>query len=145
MKTFGVLAIGVLAAASVATGQTVREDAPGARPYFASIARYAAVDLEELQENILANLGSENDGVVESALAHAAHLRLARPDIEMSEIREAVIALASEGPTATIRYRAHLVSQVCCEPARFDDALMGTYASGEEFFASLGSRLQAML
>lgn len=145
MRTLAVVAIGLLAGAAVAAGQTVRDDATLARSYFASVTRYEAVDLDKLQDNILANLGSENYGVVESALAHAAHLRLARPGIDMSQIREAVVILASEGPTAAIRYKAHLVSQVCRDPARFSTALQASFTSGDEFFANLGSRLQAMM
>jgi len=145
MKTFTVVAIGLLAGGSVAAGQSVRVDATPARSYFASVSRYEAVDLDKLQDNILINLASENYGVVESALAHAAHLRLARPDIDMSDIQEAVIALASEGPTAALRYKAHLVSQVCFDPARFGTALQGTFTNGDAFFAVLGSRLQAMM
>jgi len=145
MKKFTVVAIGLLAGASVAAGQSVRDAATPARSYFSSVSRYEAVDLDKLQDNIIVNLGSENLGVVESALAHAAHLRLARPDIGMSDIQEAVIALASGGPTAAIRYKAHLVSQVCYDPTRFGAALQGTFTNGEEFFAVLGSSLQAMM
>ena len=145
MKTLRVVAIGLLAGASIAAAQSVRDGAAENRPYFSSITRYQMVDLETLQANILTNLGSDNYGVVESALAHAAHLRLARPDIDMTDIREAVVGLASEGPTAFIRYKAHLVSQVCCEPARFGSALEEVFGTGDEFFSSLGSKLQAKM
>ncbi len=145
MKKLTVIAIGVLAGASVAAAQPIREDSPKAKTYFSKVTRYEAVDLGALEANILANLRSDNYGVIESALAHAAHFRLARPEFDMAEIRQEVIRLASEGPTASIRYKAHLVNQVCCEPDRFETALDGIYATGDEFFVSLGSRLQAML
>jgi hypothetical protein len=145
MKTLGTIAIGLLAAANLVSAQANRPDSPAVRPYFASVALYQTVDVEKLQAAILASLGSENFGVIESALAHAAHLRIARPDIDMSDIRKVAMALAADGPTAVIRYRAHLVGQVCCDPATFASALDGVYSSGDEFFVNLGSRLQAML
>lgn len=87
-------------------------------------------------------LGSDNDGVVESALALVTQMRIVLPQDDMREIELVVNQLALKGNTPVIRYKSYLAVQVFASPDLFRQVARTDFPSGDDFFASIASRLQ---
>jgi len=120
-------------------------DTPQARGVFPKAARFQNADMSKLQKGYMKCLATENDGVVESAIAQAVRMRLARPDAPMDELRSALAQLSQNARTPAIRYKAYLAELAFDCPTLFADARDENYASYEEFYASLTSKAQSEL
>ena len=139
----GIIAAGLILAATMASGQTSQTAAE--RPCLSSKADYSVTRLERARKNFIASLNSENDGVAESALAQVAHMRAKLPGVNLPDIEATVDELANSGRTPVIRYKAYLASLVFAHPGMFSQETAVDYSSGDEFFTAIASRLQQTL
>jgi hypothetical protein len=125
-------------AASEATAQE-----NNSRGYFSNAVSYQNARIPAALKGFERCLGSENDGVVESAMAHLAKMKLELPRFESEQITRRLEALATRAETAGIRYKAYLASQVFKSPELFEGVRQAEYQSADEFFGALASRLQS--
>lgn len=145
MKTYTVIALGLTLAASMASGQeSIRQDATE-RPHLSSTLSYTTTNLSKAKRGFVWTLKSNNDGVLESALAHIAKMRVVLPQEEMKEIEAVLGELASSGRTQVIRYKAYLATQVFASPSVFWEEAVAPHESSDEFFTAIASRLQATM
>lgn len=114
-------------------------------PYFSSLASYQRANLPTLRKNYKACLGSENDGVVESAIAHVVRMKMYFKAEDFSDLKGAIDWLAVSGRTPGIRYKAYLASLVLDNPSWFKDECCKEYEGTEEMFTALSKRLQQTL
>jgi hypothetical protein len=112
------------------------------RPYLSGTLSYATANVPQAKKGFLWALKSDNDGAVESALAHIAQMRIMLPREEMKDIETALSQLAGSGRTQVIRYKAFLATQVFASPGLFQEEAAARYESGDEFFTAIASRLQ---
>lgn len=139
----GIITAGLILAAATAMGQGRQTAAE--RPCLSSKADYSVTRLDKARKNFIASLNSGNDGVVESAIAQVAHMRAMLPQVDLSDIEAAVDELANSGRTPVIRYKAYLAGLVFANPRMFSQEITVDYASGDEFFTAIASRLQQTL
>ena len=139
----GIITAGLILAAATAMGQGRQTTAE--LPCLSSKADYNVTRLEKARKNFLASLNSENDGVAESALAQVAHMRAMLPGADLPDLEATVEELASTGRTPVIRYKAYLAGLVFANPRMFSQEITVDYASGDEFFTAIASRLQQTL
>lgn len=90
-------------------------------------------------------LKSANDGVVESALAHVAMLKLMNPENDFALVASAVDMVAGKNLSPEIRYKAYLVSNVLHNPELFSGDARTSYESPDELFSVLASRMSALI
>jgi hypothetical protein len=100
--------------------------------------------LVKAEQNYLCCLSSENDGLVESAIAMVARLRILYPERSLPGLREKLYDLAINGQTASIRFKSYLVSTV------LDDLTLPppeqvAGLDNSELFALIAGRLQKSL
>lgn len=134
-STFVVAAL--LSVAAAAPAQSTAD-----RPYFPAAEKYQNLDVRSLERSFVSALGSTNDGVVESAIAHVARLKMQVPSASMERVKAALGCLSVNGRTAGIRYRAYLAGLVFDDPGLFAKDAMQNFAGSEEFFTALSGRLQ---
>jgi hypothetical protein len=141
MKRTTIVTAALLAAATTAGFAQMSAE----RPYFPAAERYQNVNTQSLERTFVFSLGSTNDGVVESAIAHVAKLKMELPNASMERVKAALGCLSVNGRTAGIRYRAYLAGLVFDDPKLFAKDASQNYANSEEFFAALSGRLQTEL
>jgi len=144
MKPTVCVIVAMLAAGSL-TGGVAQETVSGVRPVFSAAARYHTADARILERAYLGCLESTNDGVVESAIAQTARMKLALPELPFEKMQAALGILSVNGRTATIRYKAYLAGLVFDDPAMFVREGEVEYSSSEQMFSALGQRLQSTL
>jgi hypothetical protein len=103
------------------------------------------MNLDKAQRNYLAALASSNDGVVQSAIANAAKLRLACPERDLRDLHAKISELALHGMTPAIRYKAYLASYVFDQPGFLSQERRTEYRDDKELFTAIASRLQKRL
>ncbi len=135
MKTIAALIMTVLTISTVYAGEQ-RE-----RGYFAETARYANVDANQAARGYISSLKSENEGVMESALAHVAMLRLAAPATESNALRVKVREIARKSSSNELRYKAYLVAKVIEYPEIFRGIELQEHGSADALFAAIANRL----
>ena len=134
MKTYTVLvALMTLAAAS-----TARSNEPG---YFSSTASYSHTNIAKAERGYMACLATANDGVVESALAHVAMMKLAMPDGDYRTLESRVAEVARTAASPETRYKAFLTEMVLKDAKIFEGVATSGYESADGLFGALASRL----
>ena len=141
MKGFS-LAAGLILAAASAMGQASTPQTSQDRPCFSHELNYNKAKMPAAKRNYLWTLQSDNDGVVESVLAHVTQMRIMVPQEDMKDIEAILGRLALNGRTPIIRYKAYLATQVFASPELFDEITKADYESSDQFFTALASRLQ---
>lgn len=136
------LAAGLILATASSLGQTSTPKAADERPCISSTINYSTANVTQVKKNFLWTLQSDNDGVMESCLAHIAQMRIMLPNEDMKEFDAMLNQLAINGRTQAIRYKAYLTTQVFASPATFRHVAEVSYASGDEFFTAIATRLQ---
>jgi len=114
---------------------------PVDRPYFGDFRQYGQLSGVAAQQAFLAALHSENDGVLESALAHAAMVGLLRPSNDYGRVQQRVAAIARSAASPELRYKAYLTATVLEDPGIFRGLGSEGYTTADEFFGALASRL----
>ena len=141
MKGSMVVLAALLATATVAG----RAQSTGDEPLFPPADRYATVNPDWFDRTYAPSLTSDNDGVVESAIAQSVAAKLALPDGKFEAIREKLGSLAVHGRTPAIRYKAYLAGLVLENPELFAGAECALFSTTDQLFASLSTRVQKQL
>ena len=134
MKTLAAVAVAVMIA-SAANAQV--------QNYFSDSARYACVRAMKAAEAYTPALSSPNDGVVESALAHVAMIKLTMPDCELNAVKGVISRIESKGTTEELRYKAWIVRMLMDNPMMFGDVARAGYEDPDALFAALASKMAA--
>lgn len=113
--------------------------------YLSSRYSHLRANFEKVQRNYLAALASENEGVVQSAIAHVTKLRLVCPEREVRDLQTKISDLAVHGMTPAIRYRAYLASYVFDQPGLLLEEFKNDYRDDTELFNAIANRLQKSL
>lgn len=145
MKTYKAITAALIFAASPAMGQPATAQRTDTEGYFSRIESYKTMDLPKTCKSYAHCLKSENDGIVESALAHIAYTRLVLPTADLKEIRGEMEKLANSDRTPVIRYKAYLASMVFTSPGMFTRTPDTRYKNGDEFFSAVDSQLRHSL
>lgn len=137
----------VLAAATLITTNSVAFDHSTASKdtvlrTCAPMASYRALNIARYQRVFVISLRHENEGVAESALRNAMLLRLARPEADLSDIKDEIDRMAVEGATPVIRYKAALTRQVYENPGLFIALSRTDFTTADEAFAAVSQRLE---
>ncbi|MBE0645070.1 MAG: hypothetical protein IH600_13385 [Bacteroidetes bacterium] len=101
--------------------------------------------LAEAEANYTAGLSSENNGLVESSLYYALHLRIAYPEQEFAALETAIDDLVKDGRTHCIRYKASLASTVFSSPRLIDPKLATATNDMNGFFTMVAKQLEQKL
>jgi hypothetical protein len=144
MKTYTMLLMAglVLAGVSGAKGQ---DSAAKLQSYFVVPDCSKIKNIKDARENYALALMSDNNGVIESALAQIAFISLCMPDFCTEEMQSRVSSLAVVGRTTVIRYKAYLTGLAIESPSLFVQETAAKYENGEAFFSAISKRLQQTL
>ncbi len=145
MKTYKAIAAALAVASLPALGQPATNRQSGTDGYFCRAESYKTIDLSKANRNYARCLRSDNDGIVESALAHVAYMRLVLPGADLRDVRKTVESIANSDRTPVVRYKAYLASMVFVSPDLFRQAPDIPFANGDEFFAAVDYRLRHSL
>jgi hypothetical protein len=145
MKTYKEITAAIIFAISPAMGQPATAQRADTEGYFSCIESYKTMDLPKASKNYAYCLKSDNDGIVESALAHMAYARLVLPTADLKDIRTEVEKLANSDRAPVIRYKAYLASMVFTSPGLFTRTPDTRYKDGDEFFSAIDSQLRHSL
>lgn len=132
------------AMAAPASAQAPAE-AREAAPYFSSLESHHRVNFNRACKNYLAGITSENEGVVESAIAHVVRMKMYLQDQNFCDLQPAISSLAVAGATPAIRYKAYLASLVLDNPSWFAEECGKEYRNPAELFTALSNRLEKTL
>ena len=128
----------LIAAALLMTATATSQEAS----YFSGYASHQQANLDQAVTRYLGCLGSENEGVVESGLAHLGRMKLYYLDRPFPEAEQALTALLTTGRTPEIRYRAYLVETLFASPSAFRTEASAEYRTPDELFTAIAARLQ---
>ncbi len=132
--------------AALAIGMTAAAMAQhNGRSYISDIKNYTTQKIDKAAKNYMTSLNMDNDGVVESALAQVAALKLVAPAMEFPALREKVAGLVTSGRTPTVRYKASLALMVFENPEMFREVRDSQYEDSDQFFITLAQRIQESL
>jgi hypothetical protein len=109
--------------------------------YFSDSATYACIGATKAAESYVSPLSSTNTGVVESALAHVAMIKLTLPACEMRSVKASVAAIERKGETEEVRYKAWVVRTLMENPDMFVGVAKTGYDEPDALFAALASRI----
>jgi hypothetical protein len=109
--------------------------------YFADEALYNSPNALRAERSYVECLGSDNDGVIESALAHVTMMKLMNVMDDNEALRTKVAALARKASSAELRYKAFLTKSVLENPAMFRNLASTSYDGPDELFSAVASRL----
>jgi len=146
MKRHAMLLAGFVLAALPAGSSAQGADGVSAdQRYFSSRRTYEAMDLSRARKNYIACLASDNEGVVQSALAQVAMIKLILPGGKFEDLQAAVNSLAVCGKSPETRYEAYLTGLVFDSPGMFRQEAKTTYQDADQLFVALSGRVQSTL
>jgi hypothetical protein len=145
MRTYKTIAAALILLTVPALGQPATEGKADTEGYFCRAESYRTMDFAKVTRNYERCLSSDNDGIVESALAYIAETRLVLPAADLTGIRETVEKLTISDRAPFIRYKAYLASMVLASPGLFSQTVERTYADSNEFFAAIDAQLRHSL
>lgn len=145
MKTYVLIASGLLLASLSAMGQNLKREEKAVVPAYGAVYSYKPSYLRRAAVNYAAALHSDCDGVVESAIAHSTLLRIVAQRLDMSQIHSELANLVDKGRTSAIRYRAYLATAVFDRPARFENTIKEKCVDGDQFFNVVASQVHKTL
>jgi len=129
--------IAVTAMAILVLAATTASAQPG---YFSSKEMHRTANFDKAINQYCASLRSENEGVVESALAHLVRMKLFVPELNCPEVPLAIRMVAVSGETPKVRHRAYLASLVFDSPAIFKAEGKQLYSGPDDLFSTIASR-----
>jgi len=101
--------------------------------------------IENAPENYLHALKSENSGVVESAIFHSLKFKIFYPEQNIARLDREISKLIKEGKTASIRYKAFLVTQcINCEEL-LTKIEKEDYKDADKFFTLIAQKVNDYL
>ncbi|MCK5573494.1 MAG: hypothetical protein KAJ12_12070 [Bacteroidetes bacterium] len=145
MKTLAVVLAGGLLVAGATAHAGGKAEHAAARPYFSDSASHARADMARAVGKYKPCLECGHSGVIESALAHLAWMKIMRPEADLSAMRESLDQLSVAGATPAIRYKAYLTFLVVDDPSMFAEIRNGMYNGSDELFAAISKTLRKNL
>jgi len=130
----------LIAGASLNAQAQNAAQADDCRAYLSAASSYQRVYVEKAVRNYKSCLDVANAGVVESALAHVAKLKLVFPKINCRELEERIEYLSTHGQTPAIRYKACLTAMLFDNPDKFAQEAQVEYKDSNELFGALASK-----
>lgn len=115
------------------------------KSYFSDAAAYKCINTTKIMNTYLSCLSSENEGVVESALAHVAMLKLMLPGCDFKAVNAKVAEVSLKAASAETRYKAFLTKTVLEEPGMFIRIEETRYSDADELFGALASKMSETL
>jgi len=115
------------------------------RGYFPDIVSIQQADYSIMEKKYAECLKSENDGVVESALAHVAMFKLMYPVKELAQLKREVDRVATRHSSNEIRYKAYVVASLFENPRLFAGEARTDYDSPDDLFAALSGQLHRVI
>lgn len=109
--------------------------------YFSDAATYKCINATKVINKYLSCLGSENEGVVESALAHVAMMKLMLPACDFRAVNAKVAEVSLKAASAETRYKAFLTKTVLEEPGMFVRIENARYNDADELLGALASKM----
>ena len=98
--------------------------------------------VEKATKNYAEGLLSENVGVVESSIQRIAKMKLQIPTANTEELQKQLNRLSFAHPSATVRYKAYIASNICADPEWFAMEKSLVDVDEHEFFVHAAQRLQ---
>lgn len=135
MRTLAVVTILIGMAAPAAAQPT----------YFSSKARHETADLDRAARRYIEAMAMRNEGVVESALAHAVVMKFCCPDHSFTGLQASINSLAVTSDSPSIRYRAYLAGLVFDSPELFAGEEQRNFEGTDELFQALAARVNIAL
>jgi hypothetical protein len=130
----------LIAGASLSAQAQNATQADDCRAYLSAASSYQRVYVEKAVRNYKSCLDVANAGVVESALAHVAKLKLLFPKINCRGLEERIGYLSTHGQTPSIRYKACLTAMLFDNPDMFAREAQVEYKDSNELFGALASK-----
>lgn len=145
MKTYTIVAAGLLLASVSASGQPNQKAVLHGTGSYAVTPAYNEAYVQKAVKTYATLLNSDNDGVVASAIAHLALIKIDMPDVELDGVRAKIADLVESGRTPAIRYKAYLASIVFQTPEMFRGGSKVGSTVSDTFFREIASRAQTSL
>lgn len=142
MKTLTAVVAMMIMAATVNAGENANASNLS---YFSDAAKYKCINATKVIDKYLSCLSSENEGVVESALAHVAMFKLMLPASDFKAVNVKVTEVSLKAASAETRYKAFLTKTVLEEPRMFVRIEETRYNSADELFGALASKMSETL
>lgn len=130
----------------VAAGGARAQEGAGVKEpqgFFADLVAYRTLDLGRVERNFADALEFPVDGVVESAIAQLAMVKLAQPLVDSDELKDRIDDLSEHGRTPAIRFKAYLTRMVFEQPQLFEHVSRWSYANGDQLFMALARSLES--
>ena len=146
MKAYTVVIGIVLIAGATGSAQAqsaVRKD--DCRAYLSTTSSYKQAYVDRAVKNYRGCLESPNAGVVESALAHVAKMKLILQVLDCKGLEKRIDFLTMHGQTPAIRYKAYLTRMVFDNPGMFLQDSQTEYKDSDELFGAVANRIQQTL
>jgi hypothetical protein len=140
-----ILVAALMFAVGVGPAYGQKDDASTERKILSCAAMCKKASLSSVEKNFSAALESENDGVVESALAHVTRMKLCLPARRFPRLEAVVADLAKSGRTPAIRYKAYIAVLVFDSPELFMAEQAAEFGTPDELYAAISHRLQTSL
>ncbi len=131
------LVLGMMLAATSLNAQIIPSD----RNYFADATQFGPNWIARAEKAYGDCLQSSNEGVVESALAHVAMMKLALPARGFSELESKVARLVKNAATPELRYKAYLALVALQHPEIFRNIGHQNYGGHDELYGVLANKL----
>jgi hypothetical protein len=127
------------------TAQAQDNSEPIEYAYFSNPSAYTAIDPVNVEKAYVAALQIENQGVIESALAQVAWMRLMLPEEPLTDLRAEVSRLAASSESPAVRIQAYLAGLVFDHPEMFRNAALAKPKDPAALFGTFAGQLQRML
>jgi hypothetical protein len=113
--------------------------------FYPVLGKFTPHKKDLVDKNYTVTLESENERIVESALAIVTMVKLDLPQDELPMLKGKIDDLVTSGPSPVIRYKAYIASAVFTNPAMFKQESARNYNDSNELFGALSERLSQTL
>lgn len=145
MKARVIMIAGIFLATLPAMGQSQKGEEMVVGSCFGRISSYSKQHLVKAAGSYEAGLKSGNVGVVEASITFSTFLRVADPQLDLSNIRQELEKVAVSGRTPALRYKAYLATMVFENPQAFKSAWAVEGPDGSRFFTAVADQVSKSL
>ncbi len=138
-----VLAAGLAVIGGASANAASAED--GDVPYFAIPNEQNTQKLDAALKSYAAALASDNEGLVESALAQVGFVAIWMPEQQFEDLREVVAKVANSGCSQSLRFKAYLIGMALESPRLFAHVRWADFRTTDEFYTALTRAMQVTL
>lgn len=145
MKARVMMIAGIFLVTLPAMGQSQKGEEMVVGSCFGRISSYSKSYLKKAAGSYEAGLKSGNEGVVEASITFSTFLRVADPQLDLSDIRQELEKVAVSGRTPALRYKAYLATMVFENPQAFKSAWSVEGPDGSRFFTAVAEQVSRTL